>query len=512
MKLSTPNLRNVLVPLVAALVLAGCASAPPIDASTLPETPFAFKEAEGRWTTTKPAESQARGEWWLAFSDPVLSGLIAKAAPSGDGAQGNNSIRIAAARLAQARAFARSANADRLPQLGISGGATRAAEPGARGAASTLTFAQANLSYEVDLFGKIANAANAASLDARAQEALLQSTRLLVQAEVAQTYLALRALDTERALVRATVSAYRDTLRLTERRFQAGDIAELDVARVSTEVSATESDALALDRRRAELEHTLAVLVGEPASAFRVAEADWSTALPGVPAGVPSTVLARRPDVAAAQNTLLAAQQRVGVAKAAWFPDLALTSSAGHASPELGDLFKWSARAWSVNALLSLPLFDGGRREAGVQRAQGELDIALARYRENILMAFKDVEDQLSALRLLAEQADAQSRAVTSAARATALSDSRYRNGLVSQLDLLDAQRSELRNKRQALQVKSAQYQATVLLIRAIGGSWDVRDGTVTKAAAANDADAKTPDNALSDESVKLARKERPTI
>jgi len=184
-------------------------------------------------------------------------------------------------------------------------------------------------------------------------------------------------------------------------------------------------------------------------------------------------VLARRPDVSAAQSAMLAAQARVGVARAAWFPSVSLTGAGGYASPELGDLFKWSARAWSVGALLSLPLLDGGRREAGVQGAQAQLDAALASYRGQVLTAFREVEDQLSSLRLLEEQAEAQARAVASASRATLLSDSRWRNGLVSQLELLDARRSELRNRRQALQVKSAQYQACVALIRALGGGWD---------------------------------------
>jgi len=183
-------------------------------------------------------------------------------------------------------------------------------------------------------------------------------------------------------------------------------------------------------------------------------------------------VLVRRPDVSAAQRSMLAAQKRVGIAEAAWFPDLALTASGGYASPELSDLFKWSARNWGIGALLSLPIFDGGRRKAGVESATAELDAALASYREQVLVAFREVEDQLSGLRLLAEQAEAQSRAVNSASRATLLSDARYRNGYVSQLDLLDARRSELRNRRQALQVRSAQYQATVTLVRALGGDW----------------------------------------
>jgi multidrug efflux system outer membrane protein len=214
------------------------------------------------------------------------------------------------------------------------------------------------------------------------------------------------------------------------------------------------------------------VLVGENPSTFSLAESRWSTALPVIPAGVPATVLTRRPDVAAAMDGLLAAQQRVGVANAAWFPDVSLTASGGHASGEISDLFKWSMRAWGVGALLSLPEFDGGRRAAGVQSATAEMDAATARYREQVLVAFRDVEDQLSALEHLALQSEAQSRAVASAARTTTLSDTRYRSGFVSQLELLDAQRSELRNRRQALQVRSAQYQATVGLVRALGGGW----------------------------------------
>ena len=458
----------LLAPLLAALVLAGCATVPDVPALTAPP-PAQFKEEGPRWTIATPAEAQGRGEWWKAFADPVLDGLAERAAGN------NTSIQEAAARLAQARAFARSTDADRMPQVGVGVGAGRQAGANTPNGATpaTLTTAGATLSYEVDLFGRLAHASDAATLDAQAREALLRSTQLLVQAEVAQTYLSLRATDAERALVDETVEAYRRTLNLTQRRYQAGDISELDVARVQTELAANEADALALDRRRAGLEHALAVLVGDPASAFTLAPGEWKTALPQIPAGIPATVLARRPDVSAAQRTILAAQARVGAARAAWFPDLSLTAAGGYASPELGDLFKWSARAWSVGALLSLPIFDGGRREAGVQGAQAQLDGAVASYRGQVLVAFKEVEDQLSALRLLQQQAQAEARAVGSAARATALSESRYRDGMDSQLELLDARRSELRNRRDALQVRATQYQATVALIRALGGGWD---------------------------------------
>ena len=457
--------------ILVAVLLAGCAtSLPKIEPERLPPTPAAFKEGDGRWTQAPPAEAQPRGEWWRAFSDPVLDELVERA----NGAK--TSIQVSAARLAQARAVVRAANAERAPQVGVGASAARALGivGGVAGPARTIFVTGVDFSYEVDLFGRLSHASAAAVLEAQASEGLLQSTKLLVQAQVAQTYLALRAVDDERALVRSTVAAYRETLALTERRWRAGDVAELDVARANTEVAATESDALALDRQRAELEHALALLVGEAASAFSLPVAAWDSALPVIPAGLPGTLLTRRPDVSAAQRTMLAAQARVGVAKAAYYPRVTLTGTAGYASTDLSDLFLWSSRAWLLGAVASLPVFDGGRRKAGVEFSTGDLDATVAGYREQILAAFKDVEDQLAALRLLAEQAEAQGRAVQSSSRSTALSDSRYRNGYVSQLDLLDAQRSELRNRRQALQVRSAQYQASVALVRALGGGWDV--------------------------------------
>ncbi|HEY2256756.1 MAG TPA: efflux transporter outer membrane subunit [Variovorax sp.] len=468
-----PSWRAGLLPLLAALVLAGCVSAPKEQPEFTP--PAQFKEQpvagqEGSWTRAQPAESQPRGEWWRAFDDPQLDKLIASAD------QRNTDLQGAAARLAEARALAHLSDADRAPQVGLGVGAVREAglDRNLSPRPSSLFTAGAALSYELDLFGKLARASEAAQLDADAQAGLLQSTRLLVETEVAQTYLALRAIDAERVLVRDQVEAYRDTLQLTQSRERAGDIAELDVARVETEVASTESDALTLDRRRAELEHALAVLAGDVASEFGVAAGDWSTALPSIPPGVPATVLTRRPDISAAQKQVLAAQARVGVAQLAWFPDVSLTAGAGYASSDIADIVKWSARSWGIGGLLTLPIFDGGRRQAGVESANAQLDGALANYRSQVLVAFKEVEDQLSSLRILDEQSGVQQKAVASAMRATALSDSRYRNGMVSQLDLLDARRSELRNRREALQVKSAQYQSTVALIRALGGGWDV--------------------------------------
>ena len=230
----TTRFASTLVPLIAALVLAGCASTSTFTPTAAPAAPAAFKEIDGRWAQAAPAEAQARGRWWAVFADPLLDDLIARADAN------NTSIQLAAARLTQARALLRSADADRLPQLGIGAGASRGnlATPGSATPVTVLS-AGASASWEPDLFGRLAMASNAASLDAQSREALLQSTRLLVQSDVAQAYFVLRALDDERALVRETVGAYRDTLRLTERRYAAGDVAELDLARMRSEVAAT---------------------------------------------------------------------------------------------------------------------------------------------------------------------------------------------------------------------------------------------------------------------------------
>ena len=365
------------------MLLAGCStSLPKIETEKLPQPPAAFKEGDGRWTQAPPAAAQPRVEWWKAFSDPVLDDLVERAN------RGNTSIQVAAARLAQARAFVRATDADRAPQVGVGASATRAqgiVGGAVVGPARNIFATGVDFSYEVDLFGRLSHATDAATLDAEAQEGLLQSARLLVQAQVAQTYLALRALDAERTLVRSTVAAYRETLALTERRWRAGDVAELDVARASTEVAATESDALALDRQRAELEHALALLLGEVVSSFSLPPAQWNSALPVIPAGLPSTLLTRRPDVSSVQRTMLAAQARIGVAKAAYFPRVALTGTAGYASTDLSDLFEWSSRAWLLGAIASLPVFDGGRRQAGVESATAQLDGEVARYREQAL-------------------------------------------------------------------------------------------------------------------------------
>jgi len=455
-------MKSTLTPLFAALLLAGCASVGTIDPAQLPQAPAAYKAQSA---ANAPALTAS---WWQPFADPVLDDLVGRAMAA------NTTVQAAASRLAQARAALGSAQASRLPQVGVSAGAGRSSTPGPQPVPQPATQYSAglNLAYELDLGGRLLHERNASALDVQAREQLLADARLLVQANVARGYLALRALDTERDIVRDTVAAYGETLSLTEKRARAGDVADLDVARVRAEMAANEAEALSLDRRRIELETALAVLVGEPASNFRLAQNLWTTALPTVPAGLPSELLQRRPDLAAARSQLQAAQARVGVAQAAWWPSLTLTAQGGGVSSELSDLLKSGASTWGIGLLAALPIFDGGRREAGVNAAKAQLDGSSIAFREQFLLALKDVEDQLGSLTLLQAQGEATSRAVSAAGQALKLSDTRYRNGLVSQLELLDARRSELANRRSALQVRSAQYQATVGLIRALGGGW----------------------------------------
>jgi multidrug efflux system outer membrane protein len=456
---------RILISLSLAALLTGCASAPVEHASLATPTAFAGT------TSGTPAVAPTAGAWWLVFQDPVLNDLIAKASAN------NGDIRVAAAHLDQAKALLRSARADYWPQVGVGYAATRSTAQQPYPKAANLHTLDADLSYEVDLFGRVRNASAAARFDSRASEALLKDTQLLVQSRVAQSYFALRALDEDRAIVADTLTAYQASLKVTQRRFEEGDVAQLDVARLETEVQSTQAEAYALDQQRADLAHALSVLVGEPASTFDIAVGSWNSqpwagAVPVVPAGLPSQVLQRRPDVVAAEASLNAAQKRVGVAKAAWFPSLSLTASGGYASNDLGNLFDKRAEGWSLAGLLSQAVFDGGRRDASINYAKGGLDAAFATYQQQVLVAFADVEDQLSDLTYLQQQRTAEDAAVDAATRALGQAQSRYKNGSSSQLELLDAQRQQLAIRRQALRVRAAQYQSTVGLIRALGGGW----------------------------------------
>lgn len=471
--MKSSSLRRWAPVLLSIAALTGCASSPS-NTPPGPALPGAFKWADPRPDSGAASPAPSHGAWWKVFADRDLDALVEQAD------RNNTSIQTAAANLAKARSLVRASNAARLPRLGLNAGADVQSGPliNSAGSSGTLWTASANLSYEVDLMGRLARDGDAAALDAESRAALLGSSQLMVRSELAQNYFELRALARERNLLGTLLDLQRDTLKLAERRLSLGSITELDVTRLQADLATAESENMALERRQAELGNVLAVLVGQVASSFEAPRESGNPgltnlpALPVIPAGIPADVLVRRPDVFAARQSMLAAQARLGITQTAWLPNITLSTTQGFASPTIGDLITASSRAWGVSALLSLPLFDGGRREAAVQGASADLDAALAKYREQVLIGIREVEDQLAALRILGAQERVQQRAVAAGARSRVLASSRYEHGFTSQLELLDAQRTEMRIRRQALQVRAAQFQATVALIRALGGGW----------------------------------------
>lgn len=501
--------------LASMLLLAGCSVAPTYQrpdvampakfkeapataaADAAPAEPNGAPPAAGNWKPAQPAASIARGAWWQVFDDATLNALEDEAYAA------NQDLKAAAARLGQARALEKNARSGLFPQVGVGFGPTRQLpSPASQGLPAnadtdpfTLWRGQATISYEADLFGRVSTVANAARFDAEQNAALFQSTLLALQADVAQAYFLVRELDAAQALYAATVKLRRETLDLFQRRYDAGDISELELARARTELAAAQSESLGIARQRAVAEHALAILLGKAPAEFSLPPQPLTRLAVGVPAGLPSDLLERRPDIAAAERAMMAANERIGAAKSAWFPRLSLTGSLGYESNDLGDLFKNASKTFVfgplVGTLLTLPVFDGGARAAGVDRANAAYAEDVANYRGTVLRAFKEVEDNLATLRILGEQNRAQDTAVNSARRAAHLSHVQYREGAVSYLTVLDADRSALEQQRVAVTLDGERARATVNLIRALGGGWQGGEtGTATnhEAAAAQDA------------------------
>jgi multidrug efflux system outer membrane protein len=474
-------------PLLAALLLTAC-GAPVFKQPTI-ETPAAFRESRqpaadeittgsdgSRWKPARPAEQQPRGEWWLAFNDPALTRLVEEAT------RNNANLAVAAARVKQARAIAGIAEADRIPQVGFAVGAQRGrpaalevGQPeGTKLPSQTTYSAHLTASYEVDLFGRVASNVAAARGDAATSEASYRSVLLSLQADVAQQYFRLRATDAELDTVAQTVRLREENVRVNQRRFDLGDIGEFDLSRAKTELATTRADAIGLQRQRTTAEHALAVLLGKPAASFTAGPSPLlDTALmPSIPAGLPSSLLERRPDITAAQRTMEAANARIGVARAARFPALSIGASGGGLAGTLADAFSWSSGSWMVGALASLPVIDGGRNRANVTRSEAGLEEAVAAYRQSVLVAFAEVEDNLAGLRILSGQTAQIDEAVVSARRAADLAQKLYDAGRSSYLELLDAQRNLATVERSAVQLRGNRAVTTVALIRALGGGW----------------------------------------
>ena len=470
-----------------AMLLLPCAAVAPASAAVkqpqLPVAPSVFYENSQLPPVPNQIQPAITPQWWTIFGDPALDALIARAQ------QSNSNIQEAAARLSQARAQLRGAKAAMRPQVNIGGNASRQTGPliNAAGGGGTLLSLGASLSYEVDVLGRLSKGKKAARLDADAAEKLVQSARLMVEADTTQAYYEIRTIDEERALLDAAIASEQKALKIVEARIYNGFAAELEQSRARGQLATLTSERLALDRRRAEVSHSLAFLMGEAPGALEV-QGPVLGAPPPIPADIPSVVLARRPDVSAADKKLAAAALRVGVAKSSWLPQLSLTSSRGYASSSLGTLLQSATQNFGIGFLLSLPFLDGGRRAAAIKSANADVELAAAEYRTQILTALRDVEDQLSAVRLLGDQADALDVAGAANARARAITQARFDNGLISQLELIEASRTQLEGARSAIQNKFARYVATIALVRALGGGWSnnadgVKLGAVSGAA-----------------------------
>ncbi|HTB84578.1 MAG TPA: multidrug efflux RND transporter permease subunit [Candidatus Sulfotelmatobacter sp.] len=439
--------------------------------------PAQYKSSEtGNWKIGTPLEGVPKGNWWEIFGDTNLNALEAQAAGA------NQQLKAAFARVEQARATARVARADLLPSLSADPSYLRQRyspnEVPSFGSITANTLnAPLDLSYEVDLWGRVRRGFESARDDAQASLANYFNVLLTLQSDVAQNYFALRSLDAEIATVDGTVALRKEQVKLVHDRFDSGIGNQLDVAQAETELATTEAEAASLAQNRDAMENALGILAGQNPSGFRIAAIDnadknWNPQPPEIPAGLPADLLERRPDVAAAERQLASANAKIGVAKGAFFPVVTLTGSGGYVSGDIETLFNWNSRAWSIGPSVSLPIFAGGRNLANLKRAKNAYAESVALYRQQVLVAFGDVENSLSGIRHLAEQSDAQSRAVVFARQAADLAGDRYRSGIVAYINVVDANRDALAAERANAQLAGERLIATVQLIKSLGGGW----------------------------------------
>ncbi|MGY2492781.1 efflux transporter outer membrane subunit [Cupriavidus sp. CP313] len=469
--------------LATALILAGCSLAPTYK---VPETATTagFKEAEAAqtegvlWKTATPADGQARGEWWKVFGDEALNKLI-------DAANANNQdLAAAAARVEQARAFTGATEADLYPHLSLGVDPTRTqysnASVGYLGGSTppvqTLIRARGIASYELDLFGRVASSVNAARADDEAARKMFRSVQLALQADVAQAYFQLRTLDSDRDILNATIKLREEALTLMRKRFESGQTTDFDPARAEAEFGTARSELAATERHRANQEHALAVLTGLPPAAFTLSAKALKPTPLSIPAGMPSELLERRPDIAQAERRMAAANARIGVARAAFFPRISLSAFLGFESSNFADLFKYSSRAWAVGPLvgstIAQTVFDGGRNSANLTGARAAHEESVAAYRQTVLTAFREVEDSLADVRWLSQQSTALDSAIAGTKRAQRISRSLYDAGAADYLTVIDADRTVLQSQRDANTVAGLRASATVSLVRSLGGGW----------------------------------------
>ena len=467
------TLPHIAVPIMATLLLAGCAVGPRYSRPTAPVPPT-YKEEPPGWKTAQPNDQIVRGKWWEIFADPQLNAFEEQINVS------NQTLKAAVAQFQQARALVTFNRANYYPTVTTGVSASRNRQSQNRGLATSLSKTNftdlvlpVDVSYEADVFGRVRRTVEAARSSAQASAGDLESVSLSLHAELAAAYFQLRTLDAEERLLNDTVAAFEKALQLTQNRYRGGVASAVDVAQAQTQLETTRSQAIDVHVQRSQFEHAIAVLIGQPASTFSIPPAPWTVPPPPIPAGLPSDLLERRPDIAAAERRVSAANAQIGVARAAYFPLFTLSGSGGFESSSITNWFTGPSGFVSAGASAVVTAFDVGRRRAVSEQARAAYDQTVANYRQTVLTAFEEVEDNLAALRILENEAKTQDAAVSAAQNSLQLSTNRYKGGVVSYLEVITAQSFALTDERTAVDILRRRMVASVQLIKALGGGWN---------------------------------------
>jgi NodT family efflux transporter outer membrane factor (OMF) lipoprotein len=452
--------------LAVALAVAGCAGAPKYDRPAV-DVPASFKELAD-WKIATPGDALPKGNWWSVFGDPVLQDLLAQVEIS------NQNLKAAEAQYRASQALVRAARAGAFPTIGARDGATRSAQGSNQSSQFSIG---ADASWEIDLWGRVRSAVAAADATAEGASADMENARLSAKATLVQDYYQMRVAEAQRTLLEETVTGYERSVQLTTNQYNAGVVARVDVIEAETQLSAARAQLLDADIQRQQFEHAIAVLIGKPPAALTIPPAPLSAQVPALPVGVPSALLERRPDIAAAERRMAAANAQVGVARAALFPALTLSASAGLQNSSLAHLFSLPSRVWSIGPAIAMTLFDAGLRKAQTDQAIAQFDANVATYRQTVLTAFQEVEDNLAALRLLEQEAAVQAEAVKGADRVVEITLNQYRAGTVSYLNVVTAQNTAYANRRTALDIQRRRLVAAATLVKALGGGWEALPG-----------------------------------
>ncbi len=457
-----------------ALLSSSCLKVPEYQRPSTP-VPQSFKEEPPKgWKEAQPSDGVLRGKWWEIFGDPALNALEEQVSIS------NQNVLQAEAQLREAKAAVRVARAALFPLVTGSPSVTASQSSsrlsGRAGSSSPLgTYnIPVSASYTADVWGSIRRGVTASANTAQSIAALLENARLLYQSELAQDYFQLHGLDGVVALLQQTVKAYQEYLVLTRNRFAGGVASDSDVALAETQLYTAQAQLTDVEVQRSQLEHAIAILIGKPPMGFSIPRAPIQVLPPQIPVGLPSALLERRPDIAETERQAAAANQQIGIARAAFYPALTFAASAGVESTSFLNWITWPSRFWTIGPQLAQILFDAGKRTAQVAQAQASYDATAAHYRQTVLTAFQQVEDNLAALRVLANESSVLAQAVKSAQRSVTVSTAHYKAGTASYLQVITVQTLALQDERSAVEVQTRRMTASVLLIEALGGGWNV--------------------------------------